>query len=73
MRTTIELDEALVERARSLTGIKTKRGVINESLRMLIQLHEQARVRELRGKLRWEDNLDSLGEQRSHQGRLKKL
>lgn len=70
MRTTIELDEALVERARSLTGIKTKRGVIHEALRMLIQLHEQARVRELRGKLRWEDNLDSLGEQRSHQGRL---
>ncbi len=57
MRTNIVLDDALVERARQLTGIKTKREVIHEALRTLIQLREQAEVRKLRGKLHWEGNL----------------
>jgi Arc/MetJ family transcription regulator len=60
MRTNIVLDDDLIERARMLTGIKTKREVIQEALRTLIQLHEQAQVRELRGKLRWEGDLNSL-------------
>jgi len=42
MRTNIVLDKALVERAQELTGIKTKRAVVDEALRVLIRLHEQA-------------------------------
>jgi Arc/MetJ family transcription regulator len=52
------LDDALIERARQLTGIKTKRKVIQEALRTLIQLREQSEIRQLRGKLKWEGNLD---------------
>ena len=58
MRTNIVLDDALIERARQLTGIKTKRQVIQEALRTLIQLREQSEIRQLRGKLKWEGNLD---------------
>jgi len=58
MRTNIVLDDALIERARKLTGIKTKREVIQEALRTLIKLHEQSEIRQLRGKLKWEGNLD---------------
>ena len=58
MRTNIVLDEELLVRAQILTGIKTKRAVVQEALRTLIQLHEQAATRELRGKLRWEGDLD---------------
>jgi Arc/MetJ family transcription regulator len=58
MRTNIDLDEKLVERAQQLTGIKTKRGVVQEALRTLILMREQAGVRDLRGKLNWEGNLD---------------
>ncbi len=58
MRTNIVLDDELIERARQLTGIKTKREVVHEALRLLILLHEQAQVRTLRGKLTWEGNLD---------------
>lgn len=58
MRTNIVLDENLIERAQKLTGIKTKREVVQEALRTLILLREQAEVRQLRGKLRWEGNLD---------------
>jgi len=62
MRTNLVLDDALIDRARQLTGIKTKREVVHEALRPLIQLREQAEVRSLYGKLKWEGDLD---EQRS--------
>jgi len=58
MRTNIVLDDKLVERAQKLTGIKTKREVVHEALRTLILLNEQAEIRNLRGKLKWEGNLD---------------
>ena len=61
MRTNIVLDDKLVQRAQKLTGIKTKREVVHEALRTLILLKEQAEVRNLRGKLKWEGDL---GEQR---------
>ena len=58
MRTNIIIDDDLIQRARQLTGIKTKREVVQEALRILIQLREQTDVRRLRGKLHWEGNLD---------------
>lgn len=58
MRTNIVLDDKLVDRAQKLTGIKTKREVVHEALRTLILLREQAGIRNLRGKLKWEGNLD---------------
>jgi Arc/MetJ family transcription regulator len=64
MRTNIVLDDKLVERAQELTGLKTKRAVVEEALRIMIQLKEQALVRDLRGKLLWEGNLDELREGR---------
>jgi len=62
MRTNIVLDEKLIKRAQKLTGIKTKREVVHEALRTLILLREQSEIRNLRGKLKWEGDLD---EQRS--------
>ncbi len=62
MRTNIVLDDKLVERAQKLTGIKTKREVIHEALRTLILLREQGGIRTVRGKLKWEGDLN---EQRS--------
>ena len=58
MRTNIVLDDKLVERAQKLTGIKTKREVVHEALRTLILLSEQAQIRNLRGKLKWEGDLN---------------
>lgn len=58
MRTNIVLDDELVKKAQQLTGIKTKKDVIQEALTTLIRLREQSQVRSLRGKLHWEGNLD---------------
>jgi Arc/MetJ family transcription regulator len=64
MRTNVVLDESLVEKAKVLTGIKTTRAVIDEALRLLIQLRGQSQVRDLRGRLRWEGDLTVLRESR---------
>ena len=60
MRTNVVIDEELIDLARDLTGIKTKREVIHEALRTLIRLRQQAQVRDLRGKLHWEGDLNDL-------------
>jgi len=64
MRTNIVLDENLIERAQKLTGIKTKREVVQEALRTLILLREQAEIRQFRGKLKWEGDLDEMRQAR---------
>lgn len=60
MRTNIVLDDDLVEEAMRRTGIKTKRGVVEEALRTLIQLKRQEEILALRGKLHWEGDLDEM-------------
>jgi Arc/MetJ family transcription regulator len=54
MFTSLELDDELFEKAWRLSGIRTKRGLIEEALRVYIRLHEQAEVKSLRGKLQSE-------------------
>ncbi|HEV7670769.1 MAG TPA: type II toxin-antitoxin system VapB family antitoxin [Thermoanaerobaculia bacterium] len=56
MATNVELDEDLVERAFHATGIRTKRELIDAGLRALLRLHEQREIRDLRGRLRWEES-----------------
>ena len=58
MRTNIVLDDKLIARAQKITGIKTKREVVHEALRLLILLSEQAEIRSLRGKLPWDGDLN---------------
>ena len=60
MRTNVVIDKELIERARQLTGLKTKREIIHEALRTLVSLYEQGQVRQLRGKLAWEGDLDQM-------------
>ena len=60
MRTNIEIDDKLMESALKLTGVRTKREVVELALETLVRLREQEQLRELRGKLVWDDELDRL-------------
>ncbi|MFQ5613375.1 MAG: type II toxin-antitoxin system VapB family antitoxin [Anaerolineae bacterium] len=60
MRTNVVIDDELMARALESTGLKTKKAVIEEALRMLIRLKSQENVRQLRGKLRWEGDLNEM-------------
>jgi Arc/MetJ family transcription regulator len=60
MRTNIVIDDALMKRAMKLAGTRTKRETVESALKLLIQLRQQERVREARGKLRWTGDLDAM-------------
>ncbi len=65
MRTNVLINDELMAKAKEITGLQTKRAVIDEALRTLIRLRSQEKVRELRGKLRWEGDLNAMREGRS--------
>ena len=57
-RTTVEMDDRLMRRAMR-TGVgRTKRAVVEAGLRLLVQVYQQTSIRRLRGKIRWEGNLE---------------
>ena len=66
MRTNIVIDDELLKRAQDLTGIKTKKAVIQQALETLVRLQEQRQVRSLRGKLTWEGDLEAQRQRRDH-------
>lgn len=62
MRTNIVIDDELMDEALRLTGAKTKREAVELGLRTLIRLKKQARLRNFRGKLPWEGDLEQMRE-----------
>ncbi|MGC2299063.1 MAG: type II toxin-antitoxin system VapB family antitoxin [Acidobacteriaceae bacterium] len=57
MRTNIDIDDKLMDQAMRSSGAPTKKAVVEEALRMLIQTRAQASIRHLRGKVKWEGDL----------------
>ena len=56
MRTNIEIDDQLIEEAQRVTGLKTKRAVVEKGLEMLIRLKRQEQILDLGGKVEfWND------------------
>jgi Arc/MetJ family transcription regulator len=60
VRTNIVLDDQLLAEAQRLTGIKTKKGVIEEALRVLLRLKQQEAIKAWRGKLPWTGDLEAM-------------
>jgi Arc/MetJ family transcription regulator len=65
MRTTLNLDDDALEEAMRVSTGKTKTAVINEALRDYARRRRLRGLLELRGKLRWEGDLDDLRKRRS--------
>lgn len=58
MRTNIMLDDELVEEAQRLTGITTKRAVVEEALRVLISSRRRRSLLDLQGKVEFAPGYD---------------
>jgi Arc/MetJ family transcription regulator len=58
MRTNIDIDDRLMRQAMRSSGARTKRAVVEEALRLLIQTRGQTAIRRLRGKVTWEGDLN---------------
>jgi len=64
MRTNIVIDDELMAEAMELTGLKTKRAVVEKALQTLIQLNRQGEIEDLFGRLHWEGDLNQIREDR---------
>ena len=59
-RTNVVLDEKLINRAKSLTGIKTLRLLVDYALRDLLRHRRQRDILKLRGRINWEGDLSAI-------------
>nr|MBV6630977.1 type II toxin-antitoxin system VapB family antitoxin [Oceanococcus sp. HetDA_MAG_MS8] len=60
MRTNIEIDDNLMSDALAMTGVRTKKEAVELGLKTLIRLKKQERIKQFKGKLRWEGDLEEM-------------
>jgi Arc/MetJ family transcription regulator len=59
MRTNIDIDDRLMRQALRCSGAPTKKAAVEAGLRLLAETHAQGTIRELRGKVRWDGDLNA--------------
>lgn len=60
MRTNIVIDDELMENALKASGLATKKDAVEQGLKLLIKRNQQQEIRSLRGKVKWEGDLDEM-------------
>ena len=60
MRTNIVIDDELMTNALKVSGLKTKKDVVEQGLKLLVKRDKQQAIRELRGQITWEGDLDEM-------------
>lgn len=60
MRTNIEIDDRLMRDTLKITGLSTKREVVELALKELLRLRQQVDLKKLRGKFHWEGDLEKM-------------
>lgn len=63
-RTNINLDDALVTKGLKITGLRTKRELVDLALRELVRKEDQKSILLLEGRFHWEGNLDEIRKDR---------
>lgn len=64
MRTNIVIDDKLMSLALKTSGLNTKKEVVEEALRLLVIVKNQTQFKKLRGKLKWEGDLNKMRQDR---------
>jgi Arc/MetJ family transcription regulator len=57
MRTNIDLSEELIQNALILSGLKTKKAVVNQALKEFLERQAKLQILKLQGELVWEGDL----------------
>jgi Arc/MetJ family transcription regulator len=60
MRTNVVIDDKLMERAVKSGQYPTKKAAIEQGLKLLVQINSQKQLRELKGKILWEGDLEAM-------------
>jgi len=64
-RTNIVLDEKLVMDCIKVTGIKTRKALVDHALRELLRHEKQIELLELKGTISWDGNLEEWRQDRN--------
>ena len=60
VRTNIVIDDKLMSDTLKATGLKTKREAVELGLKTLLRLNKQQEIKRLRGRIRWEGDLEKM-------------
>ena len=60
MRTNIVIDDNLMKNALKASRLPTKKAAVEQGLKLLIKRSEQQDIRKLRGKVKWEGDLNEM-------------
>ncbi len=58
MRTNIMIDDEMMQAAMEVSGIRTKKGVVEQAIREFVAHRTRKDLRELRGRVRFADDYD---------------
>lgn len=59
-RTNIVIDEKLVQAGKKVSGLRTTKDLVDLALRELVRRGKQKRILNLRGKIKWQGNLNKM-------------
>ena len=59
-RTNIVVDESLIEAGLKATGLKTRRELVDYALRELLRRESQKKILELKGKVKWQGDIQAM-------------
>jgi len=65
VRTNIDIDEKLIEEARRVTGLSTKKAIVERALEELVRREREREILNYFGKLKWEGDLDAMRQGRT--------
>ncbi len=60
MRINIVIDDTLINKALRVSGLNTKKAVVEEALELYINIKSQSKLKRLRGKLKWEGDIKAM-------------
>ena len=60
MRTNIVIDDKLMADALKASGYDTKKETVEQGLKLLVRRRQQQTIRKLRGRVKWEGDLDQM-------------
>jgi Arc/MetJ family transcription regulator len=60
MRTNIVIDDKLMSDALKASGLSTKKEAVEQGLKLLVRRSQQQEIRKLRGRVKWEGDLDKM-------------
>ncbi|MGB9840356.1 type II toxin-antitoxin system VapB family antitoxin [Thermovenabulum sp.] len=58
MRTNIIIDENLIKEALEISGLKTKKEVVNMALKEFVENRKRKNLMDLKGKIQFDENYD---------------